>query len=63
MKFYKIVLLFQFCLFFLATAAQDERVAMKDREGYKEWTKVRPALRVGLGTQSAFYSELGLTMH
>jgi hypothetical protein len=32
-------------------------------EGYKQWTKYRSSLRLGLGIQSSFYSEIGFSLH
>jgi hypothetical protein len=31
--------------------------------GYKRWTKYHNALRIGIGTQKSFYTELGLSRH
>lgn len=34
---------------------------VKRKEGYKQWTKERTLLRVGLGIQKSFYSEIGIS--
>lgn len=39
----------------------DKADSLKRREGYKQWTKERTSLRVGLGVQESFYSEIGVS--
>ena len=34
-----------------------------NKEGYKHWTKYHTSLRLGIGYQKTFYSELGLARH
>jgi len=33
------------------------------REGYKKWTKPKPVLRLGIGVEKSFYTEVGVAWH
>ncbi len=44
-------------------SAQEQKVPLSEREGYKEWTRGRTAGRLALGVQRSFYTELGVARH
>ena len=52
-------------LVFVSSVAlgQDSLRLNQGRSGYKKWTDYKTSLRFGLGTQKAFFSELGLSRH
>lgn len=49
-------------LIFTSSYGQGDKAdTLRRIEGYKQWTKERTSLRIGLGTQGSFYSEIGIS--
>ena len=56
------VLFISIFLMTMTSFAQDS-TAVAQPDGFKKWTKYRTSLRLGLGIQNQFYTEVGASRH
>ena len=54
----KLTIILLLNLYTLVAIGQDT-TSTKSKEGYKDWTQTRSCLRLGIGAQKSFFSEIG----